>query len=96
MKGYWIILGADVTDPQAQQEYARLWAPIGERYGAVLKVLDAEVLKEARDSRRVLAVEFASYAQAKACYEDPAYTEAKAFALRAANRQLIIIEGVLA
>lgn len=95
MKGYWIILGSDVTDPKAQQEYARLWKPIGEKYGAVLKVLEAEALKEARETSRVFAVEFASYAQAKACYEDPAYTEAKAFALRAASRQLIIIEGEL-
>lgn len=96
MKGYWIILGADVTDPQAQVEYGRLWKPIGEKYGATLKLLGAEALKEADGASRVLAVEFESYAQAKACYEDPAYAEAKVFALRASRRQLIIIEGLLA
>jgi uncharacterized protein (DUF1330 family) len=95
MKGYWIVLGAEVTDLEAQQEYARLWRPIGEKYGAQLKSLDAEALKEAGGSNRALTVEFESFAQAKACYEDPAYTEAKAFALRASKRQLIIIEGEL-
>lgn len=96
MKGYWIILGAEVTDPEAQHEYARLWRPIGEKYGAQLKSLDPEALKEVGGSSRALAVEFESYAQAKECYEDPAYIEAKAFALRASKRQLIIIEGDLA
>jgi len=95
MKGYWIILGAAVTDTQAQQEYGRLWGPIAEKYGAKLKGLDPGALVEAHTSTRVLAVEFESYAQAKACYEDPAYTEAKAWALRAYRRELIIIEGDL-
>ncbi|WP_085677605.1 MULTISPECIES: DUF1330 domain-containing protein [unclassified Pseudomonas] len=95
MKGYWIILGADVTDTQAQQEYGRLWGPIAEQYGATLKRLAPGALVEAHSSTRVLAVEFESYAQAKACYEDPAYAEAKAWALRAYRRELIIIEGEL-
>lgn len=95
MKGYWIILGAAVTDTEAQQAYGRLWGPIAEKYGAKLKSLEPGALVEAHTSTRVLAVEFESYAQAKACYEDPAYTEAKAWALRAYRRELIIIEGDL-
>ncbi|CAM3838484.1 hypothetical protein CCOS865_02461 [Pseudomonas reidholzensis] len=96
MKGYWIILSSDVVDAEALQEYGRLWAPIGERYSAKLKVLEPGALLELHTTTRVLAVEFASYAQAKACYNDPAYTEAKHFALRASRRELIIIEGNLA
>ncbi|MNE55969.1 hypothetical protein D3C76_697400 [compost metagenome] len=95
MKGYWIILAAAVTDAEAQQEYGRLWAPIAEKYGAKLKVLDAAALVESHTSSRALAVEFDSYAQAKACYADPAYSEAKAMALRAYRRELLIIEGDL-
>ena len=95
MKGYWIILGATVTDTQAQQEYGRLWGPIAEKYGAKLKALDAGALLEAHSSSRVMAVEFESYAQAKACYEDPAYGQAKEFALKAYRREMIIIEGDL-
>lgn len=96
MKGHWIILGGEVTDIEAQQEYRRLWQPIAKKYGALLKKLDTEALKESGGSSRVIAVEFESYAQVKTCYEDPAYTEAKAFALRASSRQLIIIAGELA
>ena len=95
MKGYWIILGTAVTDTQAQQEYGRLWAPIAEQYGARLKVLDSTALVESHTSTRALAVEFDSYAQAKACYADPAYSEAKAMALRAYRRELLIVEGDL-
>ncbi|MFF7709940.1 DUF1330 domain-containing protein [Pseudomonas sp. NPDC007930] len=96
MKGYWIILGSDVKDPQAQAEYGRLWKPIAEKYGAVLKVLGAGALQEALHSQRVLAVEFASIELARACYADPAYVEAKGFALRASARELLIVEGELA
>lgn len=96
MKGYWIIFGTDVIDLDAQQEYARLWAPIAERYGARIKVLEPGSLVEAHSSKRVLTVEFPTYEQAKACYNDAAYGEAKPFALRASSRELIIIEGDLA
>lgn len=96
MKGYWIILGAEVKDAQAQAEYGRLWKPVGERYGATIRVLEPDALKELTSASRALVVEFPSYEQARACYADPAYAEAKAHALRAADRQLIIIEGELA
>lgn len=95
MKGYWIVFAGAITDTAAQQEYSRLWAPIAEKYQARLKLLDASALLEVHDTQRVLAVEFPSYDQAKACYDDPAYTEAKAVALRAYRRELIIIEGDL-
>lgn len=95
MKGYWIILGAEVTDVEAQQEYGRLWQPIGQKYNAQVKVLDCEVLKESWGASRVLVVEFDSLALAKACYDDPAYVQAYACAVRASQRQLIIIEGDL-
>ncbi|VFB22324.1 Uncharacterized conserved protein [Pseudomonas fragi] len=96
MKGYWIIFGSELTDVEAQKEYGRLWKAIAEKYGAILKPLDGGILREARETRRVLAVEFESYAKAKACYDDPAYVEAMAFAHKASHRELIIIEGNLA
>lgn len=96
MKGYWIIFGSHVTDTEAQQEYGRLWGPIGEKYGAKVKVLDTStVLKESLHTNRVLLVEFATYADAQACYADPAYVEAKAFATRASKREVMVIEGDL-
>ncbi|RDU99033.1 DUF1330 domain-containing protein [Trinickia dinghuensis] len=97
MKGYWIVLGQDVTDQVAQKQYVELWAPIAEKYQAKLKLLDASVaLKESLGTRRVMAVEFPSYAAAKACYEEAAYQNAKEFAVRASKRELLIIEADLA
>ena len=96
MKGYWIIFGSDVIDANAQQEYSRLWAPISEKYEAKVRLLETCVMVEALTTKRVLVVEFPSYEQAKACNIDPAYVEARLFALGAYKREMIIIEGNLA
>jgi len=94
MKGYWVVLGGDVTDQEAQKQYAALWAPIAEQYQARLKVLDSStVLAEAGQTKRVLLVEFPSLDAARACYADSAYQEAKVVALKAYQRELLIVEG---
>ncbi|KKZ87608.1 hypothetical protein RPHASCH2410_CH11210 [Rhizobium phaseoli Ch24-10] len=31
MKGYWIIIGTEVSDQEAQSEYGRLWQPIAQK-----------------------------------------------------------------
>jgi uncharacterized protein (DUF1330 family) len=97
MKGYWLILGTEVADQVAQNEYNRLWPPIAEKYQARLNPTTVPpLLKEARNTTRVIIAEFPSYELAKACYEDPAYQEARQFALKASKRDLLIIEGDLA
>jgi|ERR1700712_4990308 uncharacterized protein (DUF1330 family) len=97
MKGYWIVLGSEVSDQKEQQAYGKLWAPIAEKYGAKMKILDpGAALVEAQSTTRVIAVEFPTYEQAKACYTDPAYEEAKRHALKASKRELLILEGDLA
>jgi uncharacterized protein (DUF1330 family) len=53
------------------------------------------VLKESIWSARVVVVEFPSYAQARACYNDPAYQEALKYALQASKRELLMFEGEL-
>lgn len=94
MKGYWLILGTEVSDKAAQAEYGKLWAPIAERYKARLNPTSVPpMLKEARDTARVIIVEFPSLEAAKTCYDDPAYQEAKAFALKASKRDLVIVEA---
>ncbi|MBB2835783.1 UNVERIFIED_ORG: uncharacterized protein (DUF1330 family) [Rhizobium esperanzae] len=94
VKGYWIIIGTEVSDQEAQSEYGRLWQPIAQKYQARINPSKVPpLLKEARDARRVTIVEFPSYQLAKACYDDAAYEEARQFALRASNRELLIIEG---
>ncbi|MEC5408554.1 DUF1330 domain-containing protein [Paraburkholderia sp. MPAMCS5] len=97
VKGYWIVLGTDITDPDAQATYGKLWAPIAEQYGARLRSVDlAGVLVEANAIGRVSVVEFPSLERAKACYADPSYQEAKQYALKASRREVLIFEGELA
>lgn len=97
MKGYWLILGTEITDQAAQDEYIRLWAPIADKYRARLNPSKVPpVLMEARDAARVIVVEFPSLEMARACYEDPAYQEARRHASRAASRELLILEGEIA
>ena len=97
MKGYWVILGTEITDQAAQAEYGRLWKPIAEKYKARINPGKVPpVLKEARDTARVIVVEFTSYEIAKSCYEDPAYQEALRFARKASKRDLLMFEGELA
>lgn len=96
MKGYWIILGTEIRDHESQTEYGRLWSSIATKYEAKINPTKIPpLLKEARDLSRVTIVEFPSYESAQACYNDPAYQAAKEYALKASNRELLIIEGKL-
>ncbi|MEI4486474.1 DUF1330 domain-containing protein [Frigidibacter sp. MR17.14] len=94
MKGYWLILGTEVTDPAAQADYGRLWAPIAARHGAVVRRgAEAPRMLEALDKSRCLLVEFPSLAAAQACYDDPDYVAARKVAATAAQRELVIFGG---
>lgn len=94
MKGYWIILGTEVTDHEAQAKYGALWAPIAEKYQVRLIATGSSLdLKEGRNTQRMFLVEFPNFAMAKACYDDPDYQHAKVFALAASSRDLVLLEG---
>lgn len=97
MKGYWLILAGKITNNEAQAEYGRLWGPIATKYGArVLRDERLVEIREARDTVRTLLVEFPSIEAARACYDDPAYTEAAKWAVQASTRDLVIFEGEVA
>ena len=96
MKGYWVIVADAIGDEAARNEYVRLWKPIAEKYLAKVNPANiSPVLKETRTGVRVTIVEFPSLEAAKACYDDPAYAEAKVFAIKSAGRDLIIVAGDL-
>jgi uncharacterized protein (DUF1330 family) len=96
VKGYWLIVGTEISDQEAQAEYSRLWKPIGEKYQARTNTTkEPPLLVEARDAKRMVLVEFPSLENAKACYADPAYEQAMRFALKASNRVLVMFEGNL-
>jgi len=97
MKGYWLIVGTEITNEEAQAEYGKLWKPVAEKYQARINPSDVPpILKEARDARRLIVVEFPSYELATACYDDPDYRDARHFALQASRRVLVIMKGELA
>lgn len=96
MKGYWLIIGTEISDEGAQRDYGELWKPIAEKYGArINQLVTPPILLESRDAQRVIVVEFPSYEIARACYDDPAYQEARLLALKASKRELLIIQGDL-
>lgn len=97
MKGYWLILGTQVTDAEAQAEYGRLWAPIAAKYQARLITSGSSLdLREGRDTARMVLVEFTDLATAKACYDDPEYQSAMVYTLKATQRSLVILEADIA
>ncbi len=94
MAGYWLVRGGDIRDPDALCEYGRLWAPIAERYGAeVIAGKGAIETREGPHFPRQLVARFESYARAVECYDDPEYQAAMAYARKAYDRELSIIEG---
>ena len=93
MAGYWIIRGT-VKDSDAFDKYSKLWAPLAQKYGArFLAGAGQHQTREGTDQPRVAIVEFDSYAQAVACYDDPDYQASLEWALKAYDRELTIVEG---
>lgn len=94
MAGYWIVRGSQVRDEEALREYGRLWAEIAPRFGAEVIAGKGEIdTREGAQYPRQLVIRFPSFAEAVACYEDADYQAAMAFAQRAYDRELAILEG---
>ena len=94
MAGYWVVRGSAIKDEAAFEEYAKMWPPIGQRYGAELLAGKGAIdTREGPEFKRHLIIRFASYEQALACYEDPDYQAAMEFALKAYDRELVILDG---
>ena len=92
MPGYWMVKGGDIEDRAAYEEYVKRWKPIGERFGARLLAGGRLNAREGAWGRAVI-VEFPSFEQAVACYEDEEYQAALPFARKAYERELAILEG---
>jgi uncharacterized protein (DUF1330 family) len=92
-KGYWIAR-VDVSDPDTYAEYVKANAEPFARFGARFLVRGGEhEAPEGTSRARNVVIEFPSYEQALACYRDPAYQRAKAIREKAAESDLLIIEG---
>lgn len=94
MAGYWIIRGSGIEDQEAFDEYARLANPVIERFGAkIMAGRNRHQTREGEECARVLLIEFPSFDQAIACYDDAEYQASIAYAHKAYDRELVIVEG---
>lgn len=92
-KGY-IIAHVTVTDPEGYPEYVRLDTPILQRMGAkfIVRGGQSEIVEGTSGDRHVI-IEFPSYAEALAAYNDPEYQEVAEIRRRCADSTIILVEG---
>lgn len=94
MAAYWCAR-VHVTDKERYDKYAALAGPAVEKYGGVILARGGrQVILEGGNFERSVVVRFPSIEQAVACYNSPEYAEAMAFAKGAAERHMVVVEGV--
>jgi len=92
-KGY-IIAHVTVTDPEGYPEYVRRDTPILQRMGAKFIVRGGQSqVPEGTSGDRHVVIEFPSYAEALAAYNDPEYQEVAEIRRRCAESSIIVVEG---
>jgi uncharacterized protein (DUF1330 family) len=92
-KGYWIAR-VDVRDAERYKSYIAGAKPAFERYGAKFLVRGGpyEAMEGPARARNVV-IEFASVADARACYNSPEYQAAAAIRREVSDSELVIVEG---
>ncbi len=92
----YVILDLDVTDLDAYREYGRLAGPSVVRYGGKLLVGEAEpeALEGKWQPRALAMIEFASAERAKAWWGSEEYRQARLLRQRAAQTNLIVVDGI--
>lgn len=94
MPAYWIA-HVTVTDPEAYGRYAALATGAIEGHGGRFLARSGRYVQlEGRDHARNVVAEFPSLEAAEACYRSAEYQSALAHAKGAAERELVIVEGL--
>ncbi len=92
-KGYWIA-NMDVHNAEIYDKYRAANAKPFADFGARFLVRGGpQQTREGKMRSRTVVLEFASYADAVACYESPSYQSAKDIRLNVSDGSLIIVEG---
>jgi uncharacterized protein (DUF1330 family) len=92
-KGYWIA-NVDVRDAAVYDNYRAANAKPFAEYGAKFLVRGAPAdVREGTSRPRIVVIEFASLADAIACYESDAYQAAKDIRASVSDITMVIIEG---
>ncbi len=93
-KGYWIA-HVTVTNQESYQEYVKTnAAPIAKFGGKFLARGGKYETKKGLERERHVIVEFPSFEDAKACYEDPDYQIARKHQEAGADVDTVIVEGL--
>jgi len=94
MSAFWCAR-VHVTNPEQYKKYAELAGPaIAKHGGEFLARGGRQVILEGGEYERTVIARFASVEQAVACYNSPEYSKARAFADGAAERHMVVVEGV--
>ena len=92
-KGYWIAR-MDVKDAEVYDTYRAANAKPFKDYGAKFLVRGgAQDVREGEWRSRTVVLEFASLADAHACYDSEDYQNAKAIRLPVSDGDLVIVQG---
>lgn len=91
----YVIASVEVTDPVAYEEYRKGVLATVTKHGGKFLVRGGPLqrLEGSIDWNRVVVLEFASVAAAKAWYESPDYQPLAKLRQRASRSNLIIVEG---
>ena len=94
MAAYWISR-CHVTNQEDYSKYAVLAGPVIESFGGRFLARGGEQVEvEGGTYERTVLVEFDSFEEAKTCYHSPQYREAFKHQEHAAERHVVIVEGV--
>lgn len=94
MPAYWCAR-AHVTNKEQYDKYIALAGPAIQKHGGVILARGGrQVILEGGDYERSIVVRFPSLEQAVACYNSPEYSEARNFAKGAAERHMVVVEGI--
>lgn len=91
-----IIAEIDVTDPAGFEAYRKLVAPTIADAGGEYRVRGGalDVLEGEWKPRRLVILEFASMAAARAWYESDVYAPVKAIRQKSARTNVVLVEGL--
>ena len=92
----YLIVRAEVTDWLQYQEYMKVTPGIVAKFGGRFIARGGEVvtLEGPPETRRVVVIEFPSFAQAEAFYHSDEYTQARQLRAAAGTAQFIVVEGI--
>jgi uncharacterized protein (DUF1330 family) len=92
----YVIAEIDIHDPKLYEEYRRRVPTTIDKYGGryLIRGGAVETKEGGWRPKRLAVVEFPSMQKARAWYDSPEYTAARAIRERSASGKLVFVEGV--